>query len=205
MSIKYLILSKKFKLAELMALTEQIILESLDLLVKMFGELDRYPKFVNVALLSLEHNRYFYKLNFQANYLHLLREPSEEERTDNFRFIEELKEGSIVDAFKIDTFTGLMMWSRGVVTRVNTNVLAVTYLNDRRTSDRSMSKANMEIFPLKTYTENNFDWRLDVKAGDKVDYCIVANVWKQCTVMQVRKIDEEGQEVHMLGLNTIDS
>jgi hypothetical protein len=36
-----------------MALTEQIILESLDLLVKMFAELDRYPKFVLVALLAL--------------------------------------------------------------------------------------------------------------------------------------------------------
>jgi len=73
-----------------MALTEQIILESLDLLLKMFGELDRYPKFVNAAILSLEHVRYFYKLNFQANYLHLLREPTEEERNASFHFIEEL-------------------------------------------------------------------------------------------------------------------
>jgi hypothetical protein len=152
LAIKYLILSKKFKLAELMALTEQIILESLDLFVKMIGELDRYPKFVNVAILSLEHVRYFYKLNFQANYLHLLKEPTEEERYANFHFIEELKEGSLVDALKMDTFTGIMMWSRAMVTRVNTNVLAVSYLNDNRTSDRSMSKANMEIFPLKHYT-----------------------------------------------------
>jgi hypothetical protein len=36
-----------------MALTEQIILESLDLLVKMFGELDRYPKFFLIAMLAL--------------------------------------------------------------------------------------------------------------------------------------------------------
>lgn len=126
-----------------MALTEQIILESLDLLVRMFGELDRYPKFVNAAVLSLEHVRYFYKLNFQATYLHLLREPTEEERNASLNFIDELKEGSLVDALKLDTFTGVMMWSRAVVTRVNTNVLAVSYLNDRRTSDRSMSKANM--------------------------------------------------------------
>jgi len=97
-----------------------------------------------------------------------------------------------------------MMWSRAIVTRVNMNVLAVSYLNDRRTSDRSMSKANMEIFPLKTYTKDNFDWRLELKAGDKVDYSPVANVWKLTPVVQVRPIEEDGQTIYMLGLNTID-
>ena len=43
-----------------------------------------------------------------------------------------------------------------------------------------------------------------MKAGEKVDYSIVANVWKQTTVVQVRKLDEDGQTVIMLGLNTID-
>lgn len=49
-----------------MALTEQIILESLDLMIKMFNELDKFPKMVNVALIALDSSRYFYKVNFQA-------------------------------------------------------------------------------------------------------------------------------------------
>jgi hypothetical protein len=81
------------------------------------------------------------------------------------------------------------MWSRAIVSRVNTNVLAVSYLNDRRTSDRSMSKANMEIFPLRYFTETNFDWRLSLKVGDKVDYAMVAGLWKQFEVFEIRRLE----------------
>jgi hypothetical protein len=72
-----------------------------------------------------------------------------------------------------------MIWSRAIVSRVNTNVLAVSYLHERRTSDRSMSKANMEIAPSKYFTETNFDWRLSLKVGDKVDYAMMTGIWKQ--------------------------
>lgn len=48
-----MILCRNFKLHEMMACTEQIIIESLDLTVKMFNELDRYPKFITVAKLAL--------------------------------------------------------------------------------------------------------------------------------------------------------
>jgi hypothetical protein len=45
---------------------------------------------------------------------------------------------------------------------------------------------------------------LELKAGDKVDYSVVANVWKLTIIMQVRKTEDDGQTVCMLGLNTID-
>lgn len=45
---------------------------------------------------------------------------------------------------------------------------------------------------------------MEIKAGDKVDYSPVANVWKLTTVAQVRNIEEDGQTVHMLGLNTLN-
>lgn len=104
----------------------------------------------------------------------------------------------------METFTGNVIWSRAVITRVNTNVLAVSYLNDRRTAERSVSKSNMEIFPARQFTEKNFEWRLGVKKGDRVDYAMMAGIWKEFRVEEIRELEEEeGHKVYMLGLNTI--
>ncbi len=72
-AVKQLIFCKNFRLRELMALTEQIFIEILDFIIRMFNELDKYPKVLNAAKMCLDQNRYFYRTNFQASYLHLVR------------------------------------------------------------------------------------------------------------------------------------
>ena len=63
-----------------------------------------------------------------------------------------------------------LSWSRAMVKKVTSVTVYVVFLNDRSTSSRNIDKYSYEIVPLNTYTQDDYDWRLNLTVGDKVDY-----------------------------------
>jgi hypothetical protein len=81
-----------------------------------------------------------------------------------------LKIGDVVDALKTDHYGKRMCWSRATVVKIGYASIYVEFLYDRKSADRSIDKKCFEIAPVGTFTKDDFDWRIALKVGDKLDY-----------------------------------
>ena len=57
-----------------------------------------------------------------------------------------------------------------------------------------IERSSIEYYPLNTYCED-FEWREQLKAHDKVDVCDTTNVWYSSTVLDTRTLNEDGKEI----------
>lgn len=95
----------------------------------------------------------------------------------------------MVDAIKFDNYTGCAIWSPAKIVRTSTNVLVLKYFGDTA-SEKSISKSSLEVYPHGHFTKDKFEWRLNLKKGDKVDYALLPDLWKNMEIVEV--IDADG-------------
>lgn len=191
-SVKNLILCRKFRLAQMMVLTEQIFIECLIFFNNHFDELDKLPALASLPFTVLRIDRLFYKQNAITNFPHLVVQPTEEQVIANNTFVDQLKEGDIVDALKAEMHGNRLCWSRAIVKKVTPISIYISFLNDQLSTNRNIDKTSFEVVPLNTFTLNDFDWRLNLKAGDKVDY-EMGRGWITTTIEEVRVNPSENE------------
>ena len=109
---------------------------------------------------------------------------------ENIEFVERLKAGDIVDALKSDYYGKRMCWSRARITKIGYASVYAEFLNDRKSMDRSIDKKCFELAPVGTFTAD-YDWRLNLKAGDEVDYEESSGYWRRAKVEEVRQTDDD--------------
>lgn len=63
--------------------------------------------------------------------------------------------------------------------------MSVIYEGERFPSEKPIFKYNYEVFPLGTFTIDKFDWRMNIKVGDYVDYEFQKSFWKKVKVIEV--------------------
>lgn len=77
-AIRYMILCRKFKLKEMMVLTQQMMVEALRLFTKFFNQLEKYPKMFHILKYVFDLEKQFYKLNYINEYHYLVIPPTDE-------------------------------------------------------------------------------------------------------------------------------
>lgn len=65
-----------------------------------------------------------------------------------------------------------------------------------RDYSRTVSVSSVEIAPIKTRSKD-FDWRMELKAGDTVDCCDGYGSWYSGTVVNVREAHNGGRVVRV--------
>lgn len=173
-----------------MLLTEQIFVECITFFNNLFEEIDKFPGLSGLLFAILRIDRLFYKQNAITNFPHLVVQPTEEEVMANNTFIDQVKEGDIVDALKMEMHGNRMCWSRALVRKVTPISVFVMFINDKTTSSRNIDKTSFEIVPVGTYTKDDWDWRLNVKVGDKIDYEISSG-WFTAEIEEVKELPSE--------------
>ena len=73
-----MVLCKKFKMIEMMAMTQQMMVESLKLFMKYFKELEKYPKMTLILKHVFDIEKPFYKLNYVNEYPYLVVPPTKQ-------------------------------------------------------------------------------------------------------------------------------
>lgn len=75
-----------------------------------------------------------------------------------------------------------MAWSRAKINKIGYASIYVEFLFDRASADRNIDKNAFELAPLGTYTKDDWDWRLNIKVGDEVDYEESSGCWEKIKV-----------------------
>lgn len=99
--------------------------------------------------------------------------------------------GDEVDALKIDLYGKRMVWSRAKINKIGYASNYVEFLHDRNSADRNVDKRGFELAPAGTFTKDDWDWRLNVKVGDWVDYEESPGSWLKIKVEEVRQSQDD--------------
>lgn len=78
-----MIICRRFQNLVMMVLTQQMMIEGLNLYSKKFDFLDKYPKTTSILKIVFEYDKQFYRLNYINTYPHLLKLPTTEEVNKN--------------------------------------------------------------------------------------------------------------------------
>ena len=90
--------------------------------------------------------------------------------------------GDIVDALKSDYYGKRMCWSRARITKIGYSSMQVEFLSDRKTMDRSIDKNCFELARVGALTSGDYEWRMNMKVGDEVDYEETSGCWRRAKV-----------------------
>ena len=80
-----------------------------------------------------------------------------------------MKVGDFVDVIKTSNLTDKICWSRGEIIEVDDDELRISYLYDCSGKKVILKNTSPQIAPFESKTPN-FDWRLNLKVGDLVDF-----------------------------------
>lgn len=96
----------------------------------------------------------------------------------------------VIDAFKADGNFKISCWSRGQIEEVfkdikgNTTTVKVSFVNDIQVSQINVPIDSDLIAPLGTKSDvEEWNWRLNLKKGDKVDAMDRCSTWYLATVI----------------------
>ena len=106
------------------------------------------------------------------------------------QWVQSLKEGDLIDCIKIESQSKKACWSRAKIGFVLENHYRIAFLNDRESSNRYVEKNNQahEIAALGTKTKD-YEWRMNLKAGDFIDACDPSNVWTPSIIVDQRQLN----------------
>jgi hypothetical protein len=97
-----------------------------------------------------------------------------------------------------------LCWSRALVKKITSLSVYVVFENDRSTTSRNVDKTSFEIVPLYTYTKDDYDWRLNLKIGDKIDYEMTRG-WVTTEIEDIKTITYENRIIYELKLKSEDA
>jgi len=64
--------------------------------------------------------------------------------------------------------------------------LDITFLNERSEFNRILKKMTWEIAPYKSKSQDDWDWRFQLKENDEVDACDNYCIWYKSTIINKR-------------------
>lgn len=98
---------------------------------------------------------------------------------------EGLKAGDELDAIKLDLDGKKQMWSKATVKERKNDNVVVSFFKDWVTSERELNIYSMNIAQLNSKSEEEFEWRQNLKAGELFDCWDSTGAWYACTVLQI--------------------
>jgi hypothetical protein len=105
---------------------------------------------------------------------------------------EAIKEGSKLDAIKVDPEHKVRTWSRCTVKTKVDDTIEITFENDSYHCDQKMNIYSPEIALLESKTTEDYAWRASLVDGDFVDCYDSTGSWYRSTVMATEERQFKG-------------
>eukprot|EP00358_Blepharisma_japonicum_P004592 CAMPEP_0202955334 /NCGR_PEP_ID=MMETSP1395-20130829/51722_1 /ASSEMBLY_ACC=CAM_ASM_000871 /TAXON_ID=5961 /ORGANISM="Blepharisma japonicum, Strain Stock R1072" /LENGTH=201 /DNA_ID=CAMNT_0049671785 /DNA_START=219 /DNA_END=825 /DNA_ORIENTATION=+ len=99
---------------------------------------------------------------------------------------EELKEGDLIDAVKVDTGYDRKIWGTAKITSVDSDdYLTIEFQDEGSEFDRFLPKTSQEIAPVDTKNKDK-EWRLNLDKDMMIDAYDTASTWYNSTILGKR-------------------
>lgn len=182
-AIRYMVICKKFKMLEMMIMTQQMMVQALRLFMRFFKDLEKYPKMTLILKHVFDIDKVFYKLNYVNEYPYLVVPPTKEEVAQVDAFIDELEVGQQIDVLKSEIQSKRLCWLPATVKKITTmNIYASSpYEKTSLCFDRK----SMQVRPFESKKEH-YEWRFALQKGDQVDLFNENYTWVHGVIAETR-------------------
>lgn len=181
-AIKYMELCRTFKLLDMMIYTQQMMAEALKLFMRYFDQLEKYPRMTLILKHTFDFEKQFFKINYTNQYHCLVVPPTKEQAEVINNLPSTLKAGDRVDVLKSEHQSKRVCWLPG--TFVKCSALYITVRCDNDKSNLNIDINNLQVRPFGE-KKNEYEWRFNLKVGDKVDYLKDSSNWIQTEIEEI--------------------